>query len=97
MRVEEGGRYVVCSSKADKSLGITVWTPQEYNARTKVHEYGGGSFFVQDATVYFSNFSDQRLYKQTSPDASPVALTPLDKGWRYADGQFCSLVSTLIL
>ena len=35
-----------------------------YNVRTRVHEYGGGAFAVQDGTVYFSNFADQRLYRQ---------------------------------
>ncbi len=27
------------------------------NARTRVHEYGGGEFLVDKGTVYFSNFS----------------------------------------
>ena len=97
MRADEGGRYVVCSSKSDKSSGVTVWTPKEFNARTRVHEYGGGSVFVHDGTVYFSNFSDQRLYKQVSPSDTPVAITPNDQGWRYADGQFCSKVQYNIL
>ena len=33
--------------------------------RTRVHEYGGGAFIVSRArAVIFSNFADQRLYRQ---------------------------------
>ena len=39
-------------------------TPQPFNVRTRVHEYGGGAFAVSDGVVYFSNFADQRLYRQ---------------------------------
>jgi dipeptidyl aminopeptidase/acylaminoacyl peptidase len=65
-------------------------TPAPYNARTRVHEYGGGSWTVRDGTVYFSNFADGRLYRQ-APDASaPQPLTPpppaRDRQWRFADG-----------
>ena len=45
-----------------------------------------------DGTVYFSNFSDQRLYKQTSPSSAPVALTHADNHFRYADGQMSKKV-----
>ena len=40
-----------------------------------MHEYGSGAFAVQDGTVYFSNFADQRLYRQ-DVGQSPRALTP---------------------
>ena len=90
-RFEEGGRYVVCSSKVNEE-GFTAWTPEGFNARTRIHEYGGGSFFVYDGAVYFSNFQDQRLYIQKSATETPVALTPADCGWRYADMQFCAQV-----
>ena len=39
-------------------------TPAGFNVRTKVHEYGGGSFVVHRGVVFFSNFADQRLYRQ---------------------------------
>ena len=38
--------------------------PQEFAARTLAQEYGGGAFAVQDSVVVFSNYKDQRLYKQ---------------------------------
>lgn len=88
MRPDEGGRYVICSKTG--GCDITEWTPASYNARTTVHEYGGGSFQVVNETVYFSNFTDQRLYCQSCPTAEPVPITPADCGWRFADGDINS-------
>ncbi|RUS69177.1 hypothetical protein EGW08_023062 [Elysia chlorotica] len=82
----EDGRYVICS--ADKSGNITQWTPRNFNARSTVHEYGGGDFIVYHGVVYFTNFDDQALYRQTSPDATPEPLTDTSKARRYADGFF---------
>jgi dipeptidyl aminopeptidase/acylaminoacyl peptidase len=87
-RPQEQGRSVVV--RADADGGQTDVTPAPYNARTRVHEYGGGSWTVREGTVYFCNFADGRLYRQ-APDASaPVALTPeppaRDRQWRFADG-----------
>ena len=39
--------------------------PQEFAARTLAQEYGGGAFAVDKSVVVFSNYKDQRLYKQT--------------------------------
>ena len=71
MRPAEGGRY-------------TDVTPPPFNTRTRVHEYGGGAFVVSDGTVYFSNFTDQRLYRQ-DPGTQPRPITP-KADLRYADG-----------
>ena len=57
-RPQEQGQSVVVRADADGRL--TDSTPPPYNARTRVHEYGGGSWTVQDGTVYFSNFADGR-------------------------------------
>jgi hypothetical protein len=48
-------------------------TPDDANAfsiRTRVHEYGGGSFAVSDGVIYFSNNIDQRLYRQDAGGAA---------------------------
>lgn len=45
-----------------RSLDVT---PQEFAVRSLAQEYGGGAFAVQGGVVVFSNYSDQRLYKQT--------------------------------
>ena len=58
--------------------------PAPFNARTRVHEYGGGSYVVGDGKVFFSNFADQRLYWFPA-NAEPVPITP-EAELRYADG-----------
>lgn len=73
MRPSEGGRNVIVRRLAS---GETVdVTPPPFNARTRVHEYGGGDYLVSNRTVYFSNFSDQRLYVQTGNEP-PFPITP---------------------
>ncbi len=81
MRPAEGGRYVIVRRAADGRT--TDVTPAPFNARTRVHEYGGGAFTVSDGVVYFSNFADQRLYRQT-PGEPPQPITP-EVDLRYAD------------
>jgi dipeptidyl aminopeptidase/acylaminoacyl peptidase len=82
-RAQEGGRKVIVRRSAD---GRTVdITPASFNARTRVHEYGGGDYTVSRGTIIFSNFSDQRLYFQKF-DSEPKPLTP-ESALRYADGQ----------
>ncbi|MGF1494774.1 MAG: S9 family peptidase [Microcoleaceae cyanobacterium] len=65
-------------------------TPPEFNVRTRVLEYGGGAYLIDLGTVYFSNFADQRLYRQTirgqiNPSTvTPEPITPAGE-FRYAD------------
>ena len=82
MRPAEGGRCVVVRRSPDGQTADV--TPSPFNARTRVHEYGGGAFVVADGTVYFSNFIDQRLYRQ-DPGSQPRPITP-EADLRYADG-----------
>ncbi|XP_047075738.1 acylamino-acid-releasing enzyme-like isoform X1 [Lolium rigidum] len=89
-RPEEGGRAVLVKEGAGENGGNLNVTPQEFAVRSLAQEYGGGAFAVQGDVVVFSNYSDQRLYKQTIGDNSPLPLTP-DYGGsvvRYADGVF---------
>jgi dipeptidyl aminopeptidase/acylaminoacyl peptidase len=81
MRPTEGGRNVIV--KRDPSGELSDVTPQPLNARTRVHEYGGGDYTVGDAVVYFSNFADQRLYVAL-PGAAPKPITP-EGDVRYGD------------
>ena len=81
-RPSEGGRSVVVRRTPDGTIADV--TPPGFNARTTVHEYGGGAYIVDSGTVYFSNFADQRLYKQAAGEA-PEPITAAEK-MRYADG-----------
>ncbi len=87
-RPQEQGRNVVVRAGCDGRP--TDITPPPYNARTRVHEYGGGSWTVHNGTVYFCNFADGRLYCQAPGVSEPRALTPepsaRGRQWRYADG-----------
>jgi dipeptidyl aminopeptidase/acylaminoacyl peptidase len=58
-------------------------SPAPFNARTRVHEYGGGSFAVSQGVAYFSHFPDQRLYRQPV-NGEPQPLTATG-AFRYAD------------
>jgi dipeptidyl aminopeptidase/acylaminoacyl peptidase len=83
LRPSEGGRSVVVRRTADGHTSDV--TPAPFNARTRVHEYGGGAFTVSEGTVYFSHFADQRIYRQ-SPGSTPQPLTP-EAELRYADAR----------
>jgi dipeptidyl aminopeptidase/acylaminoacyl peptidase len=85
-RPTEGGRYVLVEQG---EAGRVVVTPEGFNVRTRVHEYGGGAAFLHGSTIFFSNFADQRLYRQ-EPGSDPVPITPgpdTPAALRYADGR----------
>jgi len=56
LRPTEAGRQVVVRRRSQANVDVT---PVGFNARTRVHEYGGGDYAVRDGTVWFSNFDDQ--------------------------------------
>ena len=84
VRPTEGGRSVIVRRSSDGS--ITDQTPPPFNARSRgarvrrrrVHRRS-------DGVIYFSNFTDQRLYRQ-DPDAAPAADHAASESVRYADG-----------
>ena len=81
VRIAEGGRSVIVQRTSD---GQTIdMTPPPFNARTTVHEYGGGDFTVNDGTLYFSNFADQQVYRLV-PGLEPQPITSTEN-MRYAD------------
>ncbi|BAY20597.1 peptidase S9 prolyl oligopeptidase [Calothrix sp. NIES-2100] len=83
LRPSEKGRNVIVRLKNGQVQDVTL---AGYNVRTRVHEYGGASFLVVNGTVYFSNFADQRLYRQ-SAESEPQAIAP-EVAKRYADAIF---------
>ena len=92
-RPQEQGRTVVVrlshdSQPADVTLAMPANGQSAFNVRSRVHEYGGGAYLVDDGIVYFCNDADQRLYRQER-GAAPVPITEAaakPRGLRYADG-----------
>lgn len=95
--IDDGAVWWLEERPAEDGRGVIVrgnpWsspadiTPAGFNVRTKVHEYGGGSFAVHGTTVLFSNYDDQRLYRQDL-EGVPKAITPETRArHRYADGR----------
>ena len=80
-RPQEGGRHVVVRWAGGRAVDLL---PAPFNARTRVHEYGGGAWTVAGGTLYFSHDADRRLYRLDRGGA-PVPLTPADD-FRYGDG-----------
>jgi dipeptidyl aminopeptidase/acylaminoacyl peptidase len=78
-RPAEGGRMVIMTLAEQE---VRQLTPEGFNVRTRVHEYGGAPFAVGPDGIWFSNFRDQRLYRQAHGGA-PEPITP--QGYRYAD------------
>ena len=88
-----GCTVIMCKDKLGK---IYTVSPQTINVRTRIHEYGGGSYCIHNGYAYFTNDSDQRLYRCVLPKASvdngdafshqAEVLSP-EGPYRYAD--FC--------
>jgi len=60
-RPEEGGRIAVVRQGPDGIKHDLL--PMPWNARTRVHEYGGKSYLPLPDGFVFANFADQRLYR----------------------------------
>ncbi|PXF63697.1 alpha/beta hydrolase family protein [Kangiella spongicola] len=85
-RPEEQGRGVIVRYADGKREDIT---PKPYNVRTRVHEYGGGDFWLNEQYLLFVDDEEQRLYRQDLTTLEIEALTPkppAKRSWRYNDG-----------
>jgi dipeptidyl aminopeptidase/acylaminoacyl peptidase len=98
-RPSENGRIAIVAS-AGASGEPRELLPAPWNARTRVHEYGGKSYLPVPSLslaggfdLVFANFADQRLYAaggSITPGTGeagiePMPLTPADGGFRFAD------------
>ncbi|HET8969563.1 MAG TPA: S9 family peptidase, partial [Candidatus Nanopelagicales bacterium] len=73
----EQGRYAVRRRAAAEAGDGDLVLPAPWNARTRVHEYGGGAWCVsEDEALVFAEFSDQRLYRLDPGSDLPRPLTP---------------------
>jgi dipeptidyl aminopeptidase/acylaminoacyl peptidase len=78
-RPAQQGRYFVVRRSPDGRTEDITPDDTAYNVRTRAHEYGGGAFLVENGTVIFSNYADQRLYRQR-PGFAPEPLSSLRVG-----------------
>lgn len=67
LRASEDGRCVLMNNKTQKEV-----FGKDFNARTRVHEYGGGAAIAYNGTVYSSNFTDFRLYAAKDGNIKPI-------------------------
>ena len=75
-RPHEGGRNALVRWRTGDGRRDLIGAP--FNARTRAHEYGGGSYLVSGGDAWFSQFDDSRLY--TISGSVPHALTPPEQG-----------------
>ena len=43
--------------------------PADFDARTRVHEYGGGAVWTDGGAIFCSSFADGRVYRVEDGDA----------------------------
>lgn len=80
-RPEEGGIQVLVRRDPDGTM--TRLTPPGFNARSRVHEYGGAASLISGELIVVSDFVSGRLNRVVGPEQL-VPLTP-ERQWRYAD------------
>lgn len=80
-RASEGGRMRLMREMQPGS--IEAITPDHFNVRSGVHEYGGGAWAAASGIVVVSNYDDHRLYHLD--DKNWKAITPDNPMWRFAD------------
>ncbi|EJY55338.1 peptidase S9 prolyl oligopeptidase active site domain-containing protein [Alicyclobacillus hesperidum URH17-3-68] len=69
-RPHEAGRIAIVKRLPD---GREIdCLPIPFNARSRVHEYGGGAYAVKNDVVYFVNFSDQCIYRVRFAGEEPL-------------------------
>lgn len=78
---DEAGRVAVMRRRRDDSVEVVL--PAPGNARSRVHEYGGGAWTASDdGELFFVDKSDQRI-RRLRPGGEPEALTPEESGTHY--------------
>ncbi len=85
LRPSEQGRGVIVAAGADGGPHDLLSPP--FDARTRVHEYGGRAYLRSRGVLFFSHGADQRLYRAEAGGA-PRPITPAIEpaaALRYAD------------
>lgn len=95
-RPQEAGRTTLIRQTGNS---LEELTPPPYNVRSRVHEYGGCSYFVSGGKVFFVNFSDQNIYQIDIEPGSAcriLQITRSDENTRFADFQYHKSENCLI-
>ena len=79
-RATANGRNILM--QLDANDGSEQLTPSDLSVRSRVHEYGGRPYLADGDNIYYSRFTDQKLYRR-SPGGEAQALT--DDGLRYME------------
>ena len=79
-RPAESGRSVIVRYRENSSSDVL---PSPYNARSRVHEYGGGVYCACEQGVFFVNDADQDIYL-AAQSTSPERITNAEQ-YRFAD------------
>jgi dipeptidyl aminopeptidase/acylaminoacyl peptidase len=88
LRPEESGRTALAHCPAAGGRAEDV-LPAPSDARSRVHEYGGGAWWVHGKEVWFAHGADQRLYRLSLGGGPPTPVVPepaTAAGDRWADG-----------
>lgn len=82
-RPEEAGRSTLVHHRAGT---VRELTPTPFNPRSRIHEYGGGTYCVAEDRAYFVNFADQNVYEVgVESSAAPRRITTGNDSERFAD------------
>ncbi len=82
-RPTEGGRTAIVRRRKGRVEDVT---PASFDARTRIHEYGGTSYLAEPGGVLAMEFDDQRVYRIVDGVATPLTPEPdIPAGDRYAD------------
>lgn len=85
-RPEESGRTALVRYSNGQAETLT---PAPFNARSGVHEYGGGAYCLGRDVAYFVNFKDQNIYHvPLEGGAEPEPVTTGGRDERFADLAF---------
>ena len=88
-RPAEGGRVALVRADSEDAAGaVEELLPAPWNARNRLHEYGGRPWVVIDGLLVFTHWDDQRVYVRDLDTGEVTAITAepaTHHGVRYGD------------
>ena len=84
----EGGRTTLMyaqTSSDNNALTTEQLLPAPWDIRSKVHEYGGGAYAINEQQLFFVHADDQQIYRYALDKSSPPTRLTHSPESRYAD------------